>query len=67
MGEINNVLIESRRKELKYTNQELAISLGYKSESAIRGKITGRRKWSASDIRKLVDVLDLSYEELYMN
>ena len=67
MGEINNVLIESRRKELKYTNKDLAISLGYTSESAIRGKITGRRKWSASDIRKLIDVLDISYEELYIN
>ena len=67
MGEINNVLIESKRKELKYTNQELAIALGYKSESSIRGKIAGRRKWSASDIRKLIDVLDISYEELYIN
>lgn len=67
MGEINNALIESKRKELKYTNQELAIALGYKSEAAVRGKITGRRKWSANDIRKLIDVLDISYEELYIN
>jgi hypothetical protein len=67
MGEINNVLIESRRKELKYTNKDLAISLGYKTESAVRAKIKGTRKWSASDIRKLIDVLDISYEELYIN
>ena len=66
MGEINNALIESRRKAMKYTNQELAIALGYKSESSVRDKIKGRTKWAVSDIRKLVDVLNISYEELYM-
>lgn len=62
---INNNLIESRRKELKYTNQELSVALGYKTESAVRAKIKGTRKWSARDIQKLVDVLDIKYEELY--
>ena len=65
--EINNTLIESRRRAMKYTNKELAIALGYNSEGAIRNKIKGIRKWSASDIRKLIDVLDISYEELYIN
>lgn len=63
---INNALIESRRRAMKYTNQELALALGYHSEGTIRNKIKGIRKWSASDIRKLIDVLDISYEELYM-
>lgn len=67
MGEINNALIESRRKAMKYTNQELAVALGYKTEAAVRAKIKGIRKWTVSDIRKLIDVLDISYEELYIN
>jgi hypothetical protein len=62
---INNELIERKRKELRYTNQELAVSLGYKTEAAIRMKIKGSRKWSVSDIQKLVDILDITYEELY--
>ena len=66
MGEINNALIESRRKAMKYTNQELAIALGYNCEGTIRNKIKGIRKWTVDDIRKLIDVLDISYEELYM-
>ncbi len=62
---INNALIERKRKELRYTNQELAISLGYKTEAAVRMKIKGSRKWTVSDIQKLIDVLDVTYEELY--
>jgi hypothetical protein len=62
---INNALIESKRKELRYTNQELAVSLGYKSEGSIRDKVKGRTRWSVSDIQKLVEVLDITYEELY--
>jgi hypothetical protein len=62
---INNELIERKRKELRYTNQELAVSLGYKTEAAIRMKIKGSRNWSVSDIQKLVEVLDITYEELY--
>ena len=65
--EINNALIESRRRAMKYTNQELAIALGYKSESSVRDKIKGRTRWTVNDIRKLIDVLDISYEELYIN
>lgn len=65
--EINNALIESRRRAMKYTNQELAVALGYNSEGAIRNKIKGIRKWTVNDIRKLIDVLDISYEELYIN
>jgi hypothetical protein len=65
--EINNALIESRRRAMKYTNKELAVALGYNSEGAIRNKIKGIRKWTVSDIRKLIDVLDVSYEELYIN
>jgi hypothetical protein len=65
--EINNALIESRRRAMKYTNKELAVALGYNSEGAIRNKIKGIRKWTVNDIRKLIDVLDVSYEELYIN
>jgi hypothetical protein len=65
--EINNALIESRRRAMKYTNKELALALGYNSEGAIRNKIKGIRKWTVNDIRKLIDVLDVSYEELYIN
>lgn len=62
---INNELIERKRKELRYTNQELAVSLGYKTEAAVRMKIKGSRNWTVSDIQKLVDILDITYEELY--
>jgi predicted transcriptional regulator len=62
---IDNELIERKRKELRYTNQELAISLGYKTEAAVRKKIKGERNWTVSDIQKLVDILDITYEELY--
>ncbi len=62
---VNNELIESKRKELKYTNQELALALGYKTESAVRAKIKGTRKWSAGDLKKLTEVFDIRYEELY--
>ena len=62
---INNALIESKRKELKYTNQELAVSLGYKSESSVRDKLTGRRKWSVSDIKKLTEIFNVTYKKLY--
>jgi hypothetical protein len=65
--EINNALIESRRRAMKYTNKELAVALGYNSEGTIRNKIKGIRKWTVNDIRKLIDVLDVSYEELYIN
>lgn len=62
---INNVLIESMRRELNYTNKELALALGYKSESSVRDKLTGRRKWSVSDIQKLTEIFDVTYEDLY--
>jgi hypothetical protein len=65
--EINNALIESRRRAMKYTNKELSVALGYNSEGAIRNKIKGIRKWTVNDIRKLIDVLDVSCEELYIN
>ena len=30
-----------------------------------RMKIKGSRQWTVSDIQKLVEVLDITYEELY--
>lgn len=62
--EINNALIESRRREMSYTNKELALALGYNSEGTVRNKIKGIRKWSEDDIQRLIDILNVSYEEL---
>lgn len=62
---INNALIESKRKELRYTNKDLALALGYKTEAAVRRKIKGERNWSASDIQKLTEIFDVTYEDLY--
>lgn len=62
--EINNTLIESRRRAMSYTNKELALALGYNSEGTVRNKIKGIRKWSEDDIQRLIDILNVSYEEL---
>ena len=61
---INNDVIESRRKQLGYTQKELAEKLGYKSVSSINKKLYGEVQWTETDIKNLKYYLGLTDAQL---
>ncbi len=61
---INNDVIESRRKQLGYTQKELAEKLGYKSVSSINKKLYGEVQWTEIDIKNLKYYLGLTDAQL---
>jgi transcriptional regulator with XRE-family HTH domain len=61
---INNDAIESRRKQLGYTQKELAEKLGYKSVSSINKKLYGEVQWTETDIKNLKYYLGLTDSQL---
>ena len=62
--QINNNVIENRRKQLGYTQKELAEKLGYKSVSSITKKLYGEIQWTETDIKNLKYYLGLTDEQL---
>ena len=62
--QINNDVIENRRKQLGYTQKELAEKLGYKSVSSITKKLYGEIQWTETDIKNLKYYLGLTDEQL---
>ena len=62
--QINNNVIENRRKQLGYTQKELAEKLGYKSVSSINKKLYGEVQWTETDIKNLKYYLGLTDEQL---
>ena len=61
---INNNVIENRRKQLGYTQKELAEKLGYKSVSSINKKLYGEVQWTETDIKNLKYYLGLTDAQL---
>ena len=62
--QINNDVIENRRKQLGYTQKELAEKLGYKSVSSITKKLYGEIQWTETDIKNLKYYLSLKDAKL---
>ena len=62
--QINNNVIENRRKQLGYTQKELAEKLGYKSVSSINKKLYGEVQWTETDIKNLKYYLGLTDAQL---
>ena len=56
--------IAARRKQLRMTQEELSIRLGYKSKSTINKIELGINDIPQVKLQKFADVLDMSVEEL---
>ena len=61
---VNIVRIEELRMEHGYTQEQVAIMMGYQVKSAYNGKIKNVRKFSVEDIVKLCKIYNVELSEL---
>lgn len=61
---INIELIETLRKQHGYTQEDMAIMIGYKTRSAYNRKIKGVRDFTIEDIANLCKLFQLELNEL---
>lgn len=54
------------REEKGISRMEMAEALGYKSHVAYYRKEKGQRSFSASDIAKLVKILNIEFEDVFI-
>ena len=61
---VNVELIEQLRKEHGYTQEQLAIKLGYNSKATYNLKIKGSRQFSVEDVVNICKVFQLEPNDL---
>lgn len=64
MEYVNIQLIEELRLEHAYSQEQIAILLGYKSHTAYCYKINGKRDFSIEDIVKLCKLFSLELSDV---
>lgn len=63
---VNIKLIEEKRAEYAYSQEQIAKLLGYESHTAYNRKIKGKREFSIEDIAKLCSLFSLTPNDLIM-
>jgi len=59
-------VVALKMRENGYTQQKMAILLGYTHKSAINQKLTGKRNWTLSDILLLRELFGFEkFDELF--
>ncbi len=61
---VNTQLIEQLRLQHGYTQEQIAIALGYESQAAYSRKVKGRRQFTVEDVVKLCKIFQLELNEL---
>ena len=63
---VNIKLIEEKRAEYAYSQEQIAKLLGYESHTAYNRKIKGKREFSIEDVVKICKLFQLELNDVIM-